>query len=105
MHSADEISRTIRGARLRRGMSQEVAAHAVGVSRLQWIRWEKGVHPPSEANRAKLADVLGVDESRLVHEEVPSDPLTLLVRSVVEREVRREVERALRDMRRTEALA
>ena len=58
----------IRAARKERGWSQEYAAGKVGCSRLQWIRWEQGVHQPVEyADR--LNDVLGIPKEQLKDDE------------------------------------
>jgi len=85
-----EIGRTIKKARRRRGLSQEAAAAAVGVKRLQWIRWEHGHNAPSDENRPKVAALLGCTEAALKYPHgQKSDPLTLLIRDIVEREVAR----------------
>ena len=56
----------IRSARLRKGMSQERAASEVGCSRLQFIRWEQGIHKPNPDGLGRqLVDVLGLDKSAL----------------------------------------
>lgn len=52
----------IQGARKRKGVSQERAAIKVGCSRLQWIRWEQGLHRPAADGLApRLAEYLGLD--------------------------------------------
>lgn len=40
-------------------LSQAGAAHAAGVARLTWIRWETNAKRPGEANWPRIEDVLG----------------------------------------------
>ncbi|GGK63629.1 hypothetical protein Sme01_05870 [Sphaerisporangium melleum] len=48
-------------ARLRRGLSQEAAAEAVGVSVTTWARWERGEQGVRARHRARLAAVFRVE--------------------------------------------
>lgn len=59
-----ETASLIRSARLRKGLSQEKAAAAVGCSRLQFIRWEQGLHKPEE-HAGGLVAVLEIDKKAL----------------------------------------
>jgi transcriptional regulator with XRE-family HTH domain len=61
-------AQAIKTARKQRGWSQEYAASIVGCTRLQWIRWEQGVHQPvSYADR--LSEVLGIPKEQLKDDE------------------------------------
>ncbi|WP_184985227.1 helix-turn-helix domain-containing protein [Sphaerisporangium rubeum] len=69
-------------ARRRRGMSQEAAAEALGVSLTTWARWERGEQGVRARHRARLAAVFGAthaDVERWVDgwtlPETPSWPL------------------------------
>jgi transcriptional regulator with XRE-family HTH domain len=55
------LAAQIKAARLRKGLSQEQAAALVGTSRFHWIRWEQGLHKPTEY-AARLVEVLGLPE-------------------------------------------
>ncbi|WP_248961170.1 helix-turn-helix transcriptional regulator [Sphaerisporangium perillae] len=48
-------------ARRRKGMSQEAAAEAVGVSPTTWARWERGEQGVRARHRARMAAVFGVE--------------------------------------------
>ncbi|MEU9887656.1 helix-turn-helix transcriptional regulator [Sphaerisporangium sp. NPDC051011] len=48
-------------ARRRRGLSQEAAAEAVGVSPTTWARWERGEQGVRARHRARMAAVFGVE--------------------------------------------
>lgn len=98
-----DIASTIRSARLRRGASQDTAARDVGVNRSTWWRWEKGEAAPDDETRGKLADYLGVLPRALERDPDTSklDPLTLLIRETVGREVERAVAKAVRELRLT----
>lgn len=60
-YSAD-VGRRMREARTRNrpDLSQEAAAHEIGVSSKQYGRWETGKSQPRAANWAKIAEVLQV---------------------------------------------
>jgi transcriptional regulator with XRE-family HTH domain len=61
-----ETASIILAARKRKGVSQERAAQKVGCSRLQWIRWEQGLHRPEpDGFGAKLAEYLGIGSDAL----------------------------------------
>lgn len=60
-----EIAGKIKSARLRKGLSQEIASQRVGMSRFHWIRLEQGLHRPTE-HAAKIAEVLGIEERDLL---------------------------------------
>jgi DNA-binding XRE family transcriptional regulator len=47
------------------GESQTAIAHAVGVERTTYARWEQGVTTPQLWNRRRLAEVLQVDEHQM----------------------------------------
>lgn len=59
---AEDVGRRIRQAREtnRPELSQEAAAHEVGVSVKQYGRWERGESSPRHDKWERLADVLGV---------------------------------------------
>lgn len=92
-----ETASLIRKARLRTGLSQERAAVAVGCSRLQFIRWEQGLHrPDANGHAARLVTVLGIDEKALIaaDDEEESQPMASelfaqAVRAVLREELRR----------------
>ncbi|MEV6987506.1 helix-turn-helix transcriptional regulator [Sphaerisporangium sp. NPDC051017] len=48
-------------ARRRKGLSQETAAEAVGVSPTTWARWERGEQGVRARHRARMAAVFGVE--------------------------------------------
>jgi transcriptional regulator with XRE-family HTH domain len=51
---------TLRGLRLRRGLTHKDVAQALGVHPTTVQRWENGSHRPRGANADRLAEVLGV---------------------------------------------
>lgn len=58
----DEVGQRIRRAReANTTLSQENAAHKIGVSTKQYGRWERGLSTPRPANFERIAEVLGVD--------------------------------------------
>lgn len=64
----------IQNARRRKGVSQERAATKIGCSRLQWIRWEQGVHRPDPNGYApKIAGYLGLDVGVLTAADASDD--------------------------------
>lgn len=52
-------------ARRRRGLSQEAAAEAVGVSPTTWARWERGEQGVRARHRARMAVVFGVEAAEV----------------------------------------
>lgn len=58
------VASRIKQARLRKGLSQEQAANAIGTSRFHWIRWEQGLHRPAEY-AGRLSEFLGIPEDEL----------------------------------------
>jgi transcriptional regulator with XRE-family HTH domain len=50
----------LRAARKAAELSQEDAAHALGVKLLTWGRWERGETEPSFAKLEEIAELLGV---------------------------------------------
>lgn len=56
----------IRACRQRAGMSQEMAAELVGVSRQAVAKWESGKSAPSTENLFRLAEVLGTTPQSLL---------------------------------------
>lgn len=92
-----DIAQTIKSARLRQGISQANAAAEIGVQRLQWVHWEAGRIAPSDENRPKVAALLDIDERKLRRDPGPRvDPLTRMIREIVESEVERALRRAER---------
>lgn len=68
------------GARLRelrkaRGMSQEDAAHAVGVAVKTWSNWERGRTNPYDTNWRKIGKAFDVDPGEIQGQ--PPAPLAL----------------------------
>lgn len=60
------LSATLRGHREACGMTQELVAQRLGVSRQAVSKWENGVSDPSTANLVALADLYGVDPTELI---------------------------------------
>ena len=54
------LGETLRDKRSERGMTQELVAESLGVSRQAVSKWESGKTDPSTANLLALADLLGV---------------------------------------------
>ena len=54
------LGETLRDKRIERGMTQELVAESLGVSRQAVSKWESGKTDPSTANLLALADLLGV---------------------------------------------
>lgn len=50
----------LKALREAKGMTQEVVAVAVGISRQQYIAWESGEYTPPVDKIGKLGDALGV---------------------------------------------
>lgn len=63
------IAQRIKSARLRKGLSMDKAAAAVGTTRFTWIRWEQGLNKPEEY-ASRLSAMLGVPEAHLLNEAV-----------------------------------
>lgn len=57
--------RNIAAARERAGLTQEEFAEKVGVSWPTVWRWENGRHGQRRPHRARIAEVLGVEEAAL----------------------------------------
>jgi transcriptional regulator with XRE-family HTH domain len=55
-----EIAGRIKRARLRKGLSQAACAELVGVSRMMWLRYERGDGMPSGGNAERLAELLEI---------------------------------------------
>lgn len=92
-----ETAKLIKTARLRKGWSQERAAQIVGSSRLQWIRWEQGLHKPDpDGLGASLCDALGIPKKKLRDADSTDEAEAALVAdllSIVRQITRQEVER------------
>ena len=54
------LGETLRDKRIERGMTQELVAESLEVSRQAVSKWESGKTDPSTANLLALADLLGV---------------------------------------------
>ena len=55
-------------ARLRTGMTQEVAADKIGVTRPTIAQWERGVNIPTKNNLAKIAEAYNCTIDELLEE-------------------------------------
>lgn len=62
------LSDNIRNAREQRGVSQELVAEKLGVSRQAVFKWETGQAEPSPQNLLQLAEFLKVDTNILLNE-------------------------------------
>lgn len=60
------LSATLRERREACGMTQELVAQRLGVSRQAVSKWENGVSDPSTANLVALAELYGVDPTELI---------------------------------------
>lgn len=60
------LSVTLRERREACGMTQELVAQRLGVSRQAVSKWENGVSDPSTANLVALANLYGVDPTELI---------------------------------------
>ena len=60
------LSVTLRARREACGMTQELVAHKLGVSRQAVSKWENGASDPSTANLIALAELYGVDPAELL---------------------------------------
>lgn len=69
------VGRRLLALREQKGLSQEDAAHAVGVSVATWGRWERGARYPYEANWRKISDTFDVDLAEI--RGSPPAPLAL----------------------------
>lgn len=58
-----EVARAIRNARYRLGLSQETCAARVGVSRMQWIRYERGDNSPKGDHALAISVLLSLPPS------------------------------------------
>lgn len=67
-----EVSRSLgevlKSHRMRCGMTQELVAQRVGVSRQAVSKWETGLSEPSTSNLLALADLFGVSAEELLRE-------------------------------------
>lgn len=60
------LAEALRSHRKRCGMTQELVAQKVGVSRQAVSKWEQGASEPSTSNLIKLAHLFGVDAADLL---------------------------------------
>ena len=60
------VALSLRECRERAGMTQELVAERLGVSRQAVSKWENGVADPSTANLVALAELFGVDVGDLL---------------------------------------
>lgn len=51
---------TLRAARVNAGITQKVAADAVGVSNKTFVKWEKGLSFPNVVQALKLCSLYGI---------------------------------------------
>lgn len=56
----------IRSARVRRKLTQRQLAELCGVRPNTVYRWERGTFPPTDANKLRLRELLGIALGRLV---------------------------------------
>lgn len=61
-----EIANRLEVLRKAHGLSQEAAAHEVGVSNRQWQRWASGESEPRASNLARISERFNVSVSELV---------------------------------------
>ena len=71
-----EISKIIKEARIKKGMTQQQLADSVYVTRQTISKWEKNYSVPDAEVFVKLADVLEVQTSQLLEVKVGSDVQT-----------------------------
>ena len=71
-----EISKIIKEARIKKGMTQQQLADSVYVTRQTISKWEKNYSVPDAEVFVKLADVLEVQTSQLLEVKVDSDVQT-----------------------------
>lgn len=64
------IGNNLKNLRKNRGLSQELLAEKIGVSRQAVSKWETDATIPSTANLIKLADILGVDLTALTSDGI-----------------------------------
>lgn len=96
----ERIGNAIRSARKRRGWSQDELARRVGASgRLTVIRWEQGIHRPTDYVD-QLADVLGLEPELLADDDSEDRdvyaPLTRAVQTIVEAQVEKALKQRVR---------
>ena len=60
------LGETLRDKRIERGMTQELVAESLGVSRQAVSKWESGKTDPSTANLLALADLYGLPVEELL---------------------------------------
>lgn len=93
-----ETAALIRAARIKRKWSQEKAAQIVGSSRLQWIRWEQGLHKPDpDGHGAALCDALNIPKKRMLNADASDEKEAALVAdliAIVRAITRQELERS-----------
>lgn len=61
------LDETLREKRTDRGLTQELVAESLGVSRQAVSKWESGKTDPSTANLLALADLYGMPIEELLH--------------------------------------
>ena len=66
-----ELGEKLKSARRERGLSQEQAAEALGVSRQTVSNWETGKTYPDILSAIRMSDLYGVSMDRLLKEETP----------------------------------
>lgn len=76
-----EIAGRIRQARLRKGLSQAACAQTVGVSRMMWLRYERGDGIPTGGNATRVAELLSLPPSLFApQQDGPSRDVLALAR-------------------------
>jgi transcriptional regulator with XRE-family HTH domain len=60
---AEELGRNIQRERLARGLSQELIAHTVGLSRYTYQKYEKGESKPGTPANPSLQTVLAITQA------------------------------------------
>lgn len=68
----------LKTARARVGMSQELVAERLGISRQAVTKWEAGKSKPSAQNLQALAELYGMSTEELLSDEQPKGPNLIL---------------------------
>lgn len=86
MPNRNNISSTLLQLRQARGLTQEKAAHMVGVTGLTWGNWERGHHSPSDNRRLQIAKAFDVDPIDLgyIGRDIDRDALIRLINEQAE---------------------
>ncbi len=66
MKKSSTLGSRIRAARIRRELTQQEAAAALGVHEVTWNRWESGLLQPTLAHLLAVAKALRIEPQRLI---------------------------------------